>query len=89
MATLIKSDGQFIVEAIEERIRKEANRIFEEEKETMIDKLVQRLEEEREKTIASIVIRLSKHFQIDQNKEHIILRIETSDLIRRTHDGKK
>lgn len=78
-----KPEGQIIVEAIKERLEKEAGRIFEEEKKRMVDELISRLESERTKIIAGTVINLSKYFQIEQNREHIVLSINTADLVER------
>lgn len=65
-------EPNYILEALSERIRTDLDKVFEEEKLRVID----RLEQEKIKTIAACMLSLSKQLDIQRQSDMIILRIE-------------
>jgi hypothetical protein len=62
----------YVLQALQERIRQDLDTIFEQEK----LRVVERLEIEKEKVIATTMLRLSKHLSIETLGQTITLRIE-------------
>lgn len=65
----------YVLKAISDKLHSDLDRVFEEEKQNMVE----RLEREKDKTIAACMLTISKHLSIETMGETITLRIEKRD----------
>lgn len=65
----------YVLKALGDRLRSDLDKVFEEEK----LRVIERLEREKENTLAACMLTLSKHLSIETMGETITLRIEKHD----------
>jgi len=73
-------DSEFFTEAINTKIRQEAEKIFAEYEANFLKSVHETLAEKREQIIASIVLKLSRAFEISTQGEKITISVERRDI---------
>lgn len=75
-----QNNASFVTGAIQERIQKEAERIYQQEVDRMVENLVEKMAEEKEKILAAVTLRITRTFDIQTGGDRVIVTIDAKNL---------